>query len=85
MALVLALALLWYSINPAPTAVIRRSKRSEDEDRDAERRDAEREINISPLSAGAHRPQLFEAAHHPPSSSGVDDEDDFEWPEFIDG
>jgi hypothetical protein len=83
LALVLALLLLWYSINPAPPVIVRR-RRNEDEDQDAERRDAEHEITLSTLPARAYRTQAREPSTRLPSSS-VDDEDDFEWPEFIDG
>lgn len=67
LALVLALALLWYSLNPTPAPVIRRKR--EDELPDEKKRKAQ------PQSMMATEPWLL-----------LDDgEDDFEWPEFIDG
>ena len=80
LALVLALALSWYSVNPAPR-LPERGKREGDEP-DAKKREAE--------------PQRLAALWPPPmpgrrvaelkdSSSPIEDDDDFEWPEYIDG
>jgi hypothetical protein len=77
LALVLALALAWYSLNPAPRPVIRKKLKEEPPD--------EKKRNIEPLSMPATLPVAFgtisEAAEPLPPA----DEDDFEWPEFIDG
>jgi hypothetical protein len=77
LAFVLALALVWYSLNPAPKPVVRRKRKEEPPD--------EKKRNVEPRSMPATLPMAFgaisEAAEPLPSS----DEDDFEWPEFIDG
>ena len=77
LALVLALALLWYSLNPVPATPIRRKR--DDELPDEKKRNLEPQSMPVTLPVG-FRPILDIAA--PLASS---DEDDFEWPEFIDG
>ena len=79
LAFVLALALLWYSLNPAPRPIARIKR--EDELPDEKKRQAE--------------PKLQRAAILPtvigmPGAGSVDkppldqDEDDFDWPDLID-
>jgi hypothetical protein len=80
LALVLALALSWYSINPAPR-LPERGKREGDEP-DAKKREAEPRRRAAlwlPPLAGRR------VAEFKDSSSPIDDDDDFEWPEYIDG
>ena len=77
LALVLALALLWYSLNPALGTVI--YKKQEPELPDEKKRNAEPQrtpIALGPLGM-VTEPLLL--------GTGEDDEDEFEWPEFIDG
>jgi hypothetical protein len=80
LALVLALALLWYSLNPAPSPVSRH--KSEEEPPDEKRREMEPQVQgarLMPVVSGTLK--LGGDASPPP----VEDVDDFEWPEFIDG
>jgi hypothetical protein len=79
LAFVLTFALVWYSINPAPTPVIR--KKREAEPPDEKRRNAVPKSMLETLSA-VFKP-TGEAAE--PLQTLGEDEDDFEWPEFIDG
>lgn len=73
LAFVLALALAWYSLNPSPGIVIRRKREAEPPD--------EKKRNAEPRSMPTAVPvALRPAAGLPPPA----DEDDFEWPEFID-
>jgi hypothetical protein len=82
LALVLALALLWYSLNPAPGRV-ERVKRDE-EVPDGKKREAEPR-----LQGGAVFPGLLAMPGARPWDEIVlnrdDEDDDFDWPEFIDG
>lgn len=75
----LALALIWYSLNPAPTPLLRRKRDDEPPD--------EKKRNLKPESMPVTLPVAFrpirEMAESMPSLD--EDEDDFEWPEFIDG
>ncbi|HEY6187820.1 MAG TPA: hypothetical protein VIW80_09090 [Pyrinomonadaceae bacterium] len=78
LAFVLASALAWYSLNPAPRPVSR--TRREDDGPDELKREAEprlRGATMLPLVPG------MQGAGDKPSASP--DEDDFEWPEYIDG
>jgi hypothetical protein len=79
LAFVLALALLWYSLNPAPAPLVRRKRDDELPD--------EKKRHVEPRSMQATLPLAItpwrEAAKPAPSPNI--DEDDFEWPEFIDG
>lgn len=83
LALVLALLLLWYSLNPAPGRV-ERIKR-DDEVPDGKKREAE-----PTLPGRAIFPGLLTIPGAPgarPWDEAVlnrDDDDDFDWPEFID-
>lgn len=81
LALILALALLWYSINPAPYAVTR-DRRKEPEP-DAKKRQLEPAINRTPPSLLFHQLHREEPADAFPPPD--EETDDFEWPEFIDG
>lgn len=79
LALVLALALLWYSLNPAPGTVMHEKQEPDLPD--------ERKQNVEPRSAPAIMPIT-----PGPSGGGAEHlfsfsegEDNFEWPEFIDG
>ena len=81
LALILALLLLWYSINPAPYTVVR-DKRKETEP-DAKKRQAAPVINHIPHSLLFHRPHVQESSD---VLISIDAEtDDFDWPEYIDG
>jgi hypothetical protein len=80
LALVLALALIWYSLNPVPGPVIH-SKRDDDSPDEKKR-------NIVPQSMAATLPVTFglvPARASPLASTDAGADDDFEWPEFIDG
>lgn len=79
LALVLTLALLWYSLNPVPATAIRR--KTEDEPPDEKTR------HVEPLNMRVTLPAVFL-----PSGGGGEvlpsskvEMDDFDWPEFIDG
>ncbi len=78
LAFVLALALIWYSLNPAPRTVIRKKQEEEPPD--------EKRQNLEPQAVPATLPVTFkrlgESAETTPAFD--EDEDDFEWPEFID-
>jgi hypothetical protein len=79
LALVLALALIWYSLNPVPTSSIRRKRDDEPPD--------EKKRNLEPQPMPVTLPVAFrlvrEMAESMPSLD--EDDDNFEWPEFIDG
>jgi hypothetical protein len=80
LAFVLALALLWYSVNPAPRPVTRIKRK--DEPPDEKKREAEPSLQraaVLPLSFAAPQAALKDTLHRV-----EDDEDDFEWPEYID-
>lgn len=74
---VLALALLWNSLNPAPRNVIRRKREEELPD--------EKKRNLEPQSIPASLRVAFRLMGETAKISPGFDEDDFEWPEFIDG
>lgn len=81
LAFVLALAIVWYSLNPAPRASSRIKR--ENELPDEKKREAEPRLQraaIMPLSFGA----LSAGLGATPSTQLAED-DDFDWPEFIDG
>jgi hypothetical protein len=80
LALVLALALLWYSVNPAPGAVS--GNKSEGELPDEKRREFEPQIQRANLLKGDIK--TYETGRTG-WSTPAEDEDDFEWPEFIAG
>lgn len=80
LALVLALALLWYSINPAPSPVKR--YKPEEEPPDQKRRELEPQLQRADNLAAAFN--AFEMGGRGRSATD-EDEDDFEWPEFIEG
>lgn len=79
LAFVLALALVWYSLNPISRPIT--PKKKEDGLPDEKKR------NVAPRAIPVSLPVAFiptgEAAE--PLQSTDTDEDDFEWPEFIDG
>jgi hypothetical protein len=79
LALVLALAIVWYSLNPTPRPVIRKKREVEPPD--------EKKRNVEPQSMPALLPIAFRptgvAIEQLPTPD--DGEEDFEWPEFIDG
>ena len=79
LAFVLALALGWYSLNPAPRTVIRKKPEAEPPD--------EKKRNAEPRSMPAKLPLALGRFGGKPEllPSPDKDEDDFEWPEFIDG
>jgi hypothetical protein len=80
LALVLALALTWYAVNPAPGPA-RRVKRDE------ETPDEERRVRKSPARAGYElgptEANAIMSASHSPSETELNIED-LEWPEVID-
>jgi hypothetical protein len=76
LALVLALALVWYSLNPAPRPVVRKKRKEEPLD--------EKKQEVKPRSMPATLPVAYSSTVEP-SQPADDGEDDFEWPEFIDG
>lgn len=79
LAFVLALAIVWYSLNPVPAPIIRRKRNDDLPD--------EKKRNLDPQNMPAIVPVAFRptggTAELLPST--YKDEDDFEWPEFIDG
>lgn len=79
LALVLALAIVWYSFNPTPRPVTRRKREAEPPD--------EKKRNVEPRSMPATLPLAFRPTREAiePLHTPDKDEDDFEWPEFIDG
>ena len=80
LALVLALALAWYSLNPAPGSTDRIKR--EDEVPDGKKREAK------PGLQGANTlPGIMEIPGAKPGDKALANrnEDDFDWPEFIDG
>ena len=79
LAFVLALAIMWYSLNPAPGPIIRQKR--EDESPDEKNRNAEPKWMLATLPLAFR--QLGDRADPMPPPD--EDEDDFEWPEFIDG
>jgi hypothetical protein len=81
LALILALALAWYSINPTPGNITRRKR--EDDQPDAKKREVEPALSRTPLALQLYRPRRPEAFDASPSSD--EETDDFDWPEFIDG
>ena len=73
-------ALVWYSLNPALRPVTRGQKEPEPPD--------ERKRTVEPRSLPATLPSAFGPVWRPAEPSPSEDEaneDDFEWPEFIDG
>jgi hypothetical protein len=79
--LILVLALLWYSINPAP-ATLSRTKGRDDEP-PAKKRELEPEITPAPSPLQFYRLQGPQASDT--LASPLEEPDDFDWPEFIDG
>jgi len=79
LAIVLTLAVVWYSLNPAPRPVTRKKLKEELPD--------EKKRNVEPRSMPATLPVAFSPTRDmtEPFPSPDEDEDDFEWPEFIDG
>ncbi|HEX8775158.1 MAG TPA: hypothetical protein VF735_16405 [Pyrinomonadaceae bacterium] len=80
LAFVLASALAWYSVNPAPRPFTR--IRREDELPDEWKRELEPGLHgaaISPVALGTSGTALEQ------TPLPDQDEDDFEWPDFIDG
>jgi hypothetical protein len=79
LAFVLALAILWYSLNPVPTPIIQRKR--EDEPPDEKKRSVEPQR--LPMTLPVAFKSIGEIAEPLPFPD--EDEDDFEWPEFING
>jgi hypothetical protein len=79
LALVLALAIVWYSLNPVPTSIIRRKRDDELPD--------EKKRSIEPQDMPETLPVAFKRSMEmiEPFLTTEEDDDDFEWPEFIDG
>lgn len=80
LAFVLAGALAWYSLNPAPRPITR--TRREEEVPDELKRELEPRLHAA-ASFPARLETLGAGLENTPSPN--EDEDDFEWPEFIDG
>lgn len=76
LAFVLALALVWYSLNPTPRPVTRKKREAEPPD--------EKKRNVEPRSMPATLPAAFSAMSGAAGPMPSSDDDDFEWPEFID-
>ena len=79
LAVVLALAILWYTLNPAPRPVLRKKREAETPD--------EKKRTIEPRSMPATLPVVLKPTGEmaEPFPLPDEDEDEFEWPEFIDG
>jgi hypothetical protein len=81
LALVLALALAWYSGNPVPRPIIRR--KGDDEPHEEKKRSLGPRSSLGTVLAAFGT--TGEMAEPLPSSDEDEDEDDFQWPDFIDG
>lgn len=79
LALVLAVALLWYSINPAPSPIKR--NKPKDEPADEKRRELEPQLRSSDAKPASLKAFKIDGKG---ASAAIEDEDDFKWPEFID-
>lgn len=79
LAFVLALAIVWYSLNPVPAPILRRKRNDDLPD--------EKKRNLEPQSMPATVPLVFRPTGGTAKTlpSTYKDQDDFEWPEFIDG
>ena len=78
LACVLALALLWHSLNPAPRSMSYQERKEKPPDK--KKRDA------VPRKMLATLPDLFRPAVEDEKSLLLSEDDDaFEWPEYIDG
>jgi hypothetical protein len=81
LAVVLALALLWYSLNPAPKPITR--IKGEDEVPDEKKRQAKPRLQgavIFPVMFGTPGAGIADK----PLPNQDQDEDDFDWPDLID-
>ena len=81
LAFVMALALLWYSLNPAPRPMVRKKKEAEPPEE--KKRNAESHSMPTIRAPLAFKPSIED--EETLSLPDNDDDDDFEWPEFIDG
>lgn len=79
LALVLALALVWYSLNPAPSPFARIER--EYEPPDEKKRAAEPQLQSAALWSAVSETLGAGLGDGPLPNQ---DEDDFDWPEFID-
>jgi hypothetical protein len=77
LALVLALALVWYSLDPAPRPVIRKKREAEPPD--------EKKRRVEPRSMPSTLPVGLKPTGEMAEPFPLPDEDEFEWPEFIEG
>jgi hypothetical protein len=77
LAFVLALALVWYSLNPAPAPVIGREREAMPPD--------EKKRNVEQKRLSVTLPATFKSTRERAEPLPFPDEDDFEWLEFIDG
>jgi hypothetical protein len=80
LALVLTLALVWYSLNPAPASILRLKR--EEELPDEKKRRLEPQTERAASLSGA--PGWLRGNRAAPQSAN-EDEDDFDWPDVIDG
>jgi hypothetical protein len=81
LALVLALVLFWYSLNPAPYTAARRQSR--DNLPDPKKRTPEPQSREASPSLQFYRLTRLDTSEA--ESSPDEESDDFDWPEFIDG
>jgi hypothetical protein len=79
--LVLVLALLWYTINPAPSPAPRPKRKPNEPP--PKKRELEPAPAQPPTSLRFFRP--YEPQTPDVEKSTIEDPDDFDWPEFIDG
>lgn len=81
LALILALALAWYSINPAPHN--RSARKPKGDQDDAKKREAEPLPGRQAFSLQLYK--LHRQERLTPAPAFDEESDDFDWPEFIDG
>jgi hypothetical protein len=81
LAFVLALALIWYSLNPVPYRV--NKEKPDAEPPEAKRREARPQLSGPSRFLYAQGRRLEDATTV--AASRVEDVDDFVWPEYIDG
>lgn len=80
LALVLALALTWYAMNPAPGPARRAVRDDEPPDEKRREADSSRGVGYRLARAGCDAPR----AAPTPARSEVQEIDDLEWPDVID-
>ena len=87
LAFVLAAALTWYSINPAPGPIKRRTP--EEEPPDEKRRELKPQAHAASLSSSVNASINNTTPNQEILSASIisddNEADDFDWPEYIDG